>query len=243
MSVTLTTEILVAGCGCSSDVAGKWLAPLQAAIDKFKISDSPSAVASLLANVGVESQGLTVFEEGLYYTAQRLAAVWPFRYAVDAHAATKIPNDTAIRIQKNPQATANNVYANRMGNGNEASGDGYKYRGEGPIQLTGHDQFMRFFAAIDVPLNTDPTELQSPDLGAMSAAWFYVDSKAADYGVQGNFDMTCTRVNGQGPCAANQGDLRRARYAATLPLCLAAAQPVKASSKQSKSQTTPPPQQ
>jgi putative chitinase len=241
MSVTLTTEILVVGCGCSQASAEKWLAPMQAAMDKYKISDSPSNVAALLANVGVECAGLTRLSENLYYSAARLAVVWPQRYAVDPHSTTKIPNNTAVRIANNPQATANNVYANRMGNGDENSGDGYKYRAQGPIELTGRAEFLKFFANVDMPLNSDPAELQQPGIGSESAAWFFVDSGASEFGAQGNFDLTVERVNGQAPCEANQGSLRQARYKAALPLCSAAN--IQAKTPKAKSQTTPQAQQ
>jgi putative chitinase len=240
MSVKLTTDILVAGCGCSSAVAGQWLAPMQAAMDQFGISDSPSAVAALLANVGVECAGFTVMSENLNYTATRLAQVWPQRYAVDAHSAALIPNNTAVLIANNPVATANNVYANRMGNGQESSGDGYNFRGQGPIQLTGRAEYMKFFAAVDMPLFTDTSELQQPDMGSLSAAWYFQDSGALDFGVQGNFPMTVEKVNGQAPCADNQGPLRQSRYDAVLPLCSVGNQPAKKGTKTTS--TTQPPQ-
>lgn len=242
MSVTLTTEILTAGTGCSSDAAGQWLAPLQAAMDQYGISASPSNVAALLANIGVECNGFTAMSENMNYSAQRLAQVWPQRYAVAPFAANKVPNDTAVRIANNPQATANNVYANRMGNGDENSGDGWNYRAQGPIMLTGRAEFLKFFAAVDMPLNSDPATLQQPALGSTSAAWFFVDSGASDFGIQGEFDMTVQKVNGQAPCDANQGALRQSRYAAALPLCSAANSTVKSKAKTSASTTQQPPQ-
>lgn len=230
MSVKLTTDILVAGCGCTSTTAGQWLDALQAAMDQFKISDSPSASAAFLANVGVECDGFTSLSENMNYSAVRLAQVWPQRYAVSPLSDNKVPNDTAVRIAGKPQAIANNVYANRMGNGPESSGDGWRYRGQGPIQLTGRDKFMKFFAAVDMPLNSDPSELQAPQVGALSAAWDFSTSGALDFGVQGNTTMVCKLINGQSPCDANQGALRQSRYDDLLPLCSAANQPVKKTS-------------
>jgi putative chitinase len=225
MGVQLTTDILTTGCGCTSQAAGQWLDALQAAIDDPRfgtISNSPSNVAALLANVGVECGGFTALSENMNYSAARLAQVWPQRYAVDPHATNKIPNDTATRLAGNPIAIASNVYANRMGNGTEQSQDGWNFRAQGPIELTGRDAFMRFFAAVDMPLNTDPSELQQPQLGALSAAWFFFSSGASEYGIQGNFACTVQSVNGQAPCDANQGALRQSRYDAVLPLCSAA---------------------
>ncbi len=238
MTVKLTTDILVAACGANSTDAGTWLAAIQAAIDAGSISDSPSNTAAFLANVGVESQGLTKLVENLNYSAARLAVVWSQRYAVNPQADNKVPNDTAVRIGGNPQAVANNVYANRLGNGDESSGDGWKYRGQGLIQLTGRTNILQFFARADLPLNTDPSELQTIELGAASAVDFYVNRGASDFGVQGNFDQTVKLVNGALPCAENQGALRQARYAAALPLCSAANSPKKA--QKASTQTTPP---
>lgn len=238
MTVKLTTAILVAGCGASTALAGQWLDAIQAACDAQGISDNPANVAAFLANVGVESQGLSTLVENLNYTATRLAQVWPNRYAVDAQASTKIPNNTAVRIGGNPQAIANNVYANRLGNGDESSGDGWNYRGQGLIQLTGRTNILALFARADLPLNTDPSELQTTELGAASAADFWINNGANDFGTQGNFDQTVKAVNGALPCPANQGALRQARYAAVLPLCSAANVPAK--TPKAKSQTTPP---
>jgi putative chitinase len=239
MTVKLTTDILIAGCGASSTLAGQWLDAIQAAIDEQGISNSPSNTAAFLANVGVESQGLSTLVENLNYSAQRLAQVWPQRYAVNAFVDNKIPNDTAVRIAATgPQAIANNVYANRMGNGDENSGDGWRFRGQGLIQLTGRTNILAFFARADLPLNTDPSELQTTQLGAASAADFFVNSGAGDFGAQGNFDATVKAVNGALPCPANQGSVRQARYAAVLPLCSAANTPAK--TPKAKTQTTPP---
>lgn len=225
MGIKLTSAILMAGTGCSSAVAGQWLAPMQAACDEFGVSDTPERVAAFLANVGVESNGLTVFVENLNYSAQGLANTWPGRYAVGAHVLQKVPNQLAYQLAGNPQAIANNVYANRLGNGPESSGDGWKYRGQGPIQLTGRDNIMNFFAAADVPVNSDPALLQQPELGSKSAAWFFADSGALKAADANDFACTVQAVNGQLPCPANQGDRRNTLYLAALPLAQAAAKP------------------
>jgi putative chitinase len=225
MGIKLTSAILMAGTGCSAAIAGAWLAPMQAACDEFGVSDTPARVAAFLANVGVESNGLTVFVENLNYSAQGLANTWPGRYAVGAHVLQKVPNQLAYQLGGKPQAIANNVYANRLGNGPESSGDGWKFRGQGPIQLTGHDNILKFFAAAGLPLQTDPAELQRPVLGSKSAAWFFSTSGAFAYADEGNFDCTVKSVNGQVPCQENQGDRRNKLYQAALPLAQAAAKP------------------
>jgi putative chitinase len=244
MTLKLTPDIIATGCGCSSLTAATWIQAIQEAIDQFGISNTAPGTAAFLANVGVESAGLSVLSENLHYSAQGLARTWPQRYAVSPLPDNKIPNDTAVRLAAlGPQAIANNVYANRLGNGSEQSGDGWNFRGQGLIQITGRDMYMKFFAAFDLPLDTDPSEVGSTTLGAASAAWFFASQGPLDFAVQGNFDCSVKEVNGQMPCAANQGDLRQSRYAAVLPLCTAAMEPAptQPSKKgQQKAQTTPP---
>jgi putative chitinase len=202
---------------------------MQAACDKFGVSSNAKRLAAFLANVGVESNGLTVFAENTNYSAKRLAEVWPYRYAISPQVDNKVPNDTAVRIAGNPVLVASNVYANRLGNGVEETRDGWNFRGQGPIQLTGKEQILKFFMAMGLPTDSDPAALQQPDLGSMSAAWFFSICGAFDFADQGNFDMTVKRVNGQLPCPANQGERRRTLYGDVLPLLQAAPAPVKTS--------------
>jgi putative chitinase len=223
--VQLTTDILMKGTGCTSAVAGVWLEALQKACDKHVISLNAKRVAAFLANVGVESNGLTALVENTNYSAARLAVVWPGRYSVNPFAVLKVPNDTAVRIGGNPVLVASNVYANRLGNGSEESRDGWNYRGQGLIQLTGKANIQAFFVAAGLPLTTDPAELQKPELASDSAAWFFANKGCFDFADQGNFDMTVCRINGQMPCPANQGNLRRDRYQDVLPLLIAAFAP------------------
>ncbi len=206
----LTTAILMAGTSCSSATAGLWLTPMQAACDKFGAS-TPQRVAALLANIGVESAGFTQLAENLNYSAQGLANTWA-RYSSTGVKGGP-PNALANSLARNPQAIANDVYANRLGNGDPASGDGWKFRGQGPIQLTGRDVILAFLAAAGLPLYTDPTLLQQPIEGSESAVWFFGTYKNCFvYADAGNFDMTVTRVNGQAPCDANNGTQRRTSY-------------------------------
>lgn len=100
-----------------------------------------SQLAHLLANVHHETGGFISDTENLNYSAMALANTWPKRYK---NPATGKPNTLAIALAGQPEKIANNVYANRMGNGDEASGDGWKYRGRGALQLTGRDNYQLF---------------------------------------------------------------------------------------------------
>ena len=136
--------------------------PLNAALDKYEIN-TPERVAMFMAQVGHESGGLKRREENLNYSAQRLTQVFP-KYFRDVD-----PNDYA----RNPEKIANRVYGNRMGNGDEDSGDGYRYRGRGFIQLTGKNNYTAFANAMGMSLDEAVDYLSTAEGAAMSAAWFW----------------------------------------------------------------------
>lgn len=120
-------------------------------------------VAMFLAQVGHESVDLTRLEESLYYTMERLREVWPSRFP-DA-ASTK-------GYARNPEALANHTYGGRLGN--VYPGDGWRFRGRGPIQLTGRDNYQKCHDATGLPLIEHPDRLAtSPRYGAMAAAWYW----------------------------------------------------------------------
>lgn len=173
--------------------AAEWLAPLNAALRASAI-DTPLRQAAFLAQVLVESDGLRARQEALNYRAERLRAVWPSHFHDDADVA---------RCAHHPEALANHVYANRIGNGDEASGDGWRYRGRGLIQLTGRENYTRFARASGVDAVAQPDLLLTHDGAARSAAWFWQDHKLNELadrtgGADGaaQFDHISQRVNG-----------------------------------------------
>src|SRR5262249_8858281 len=94
--------------------------------------NTPKRIAHFLSQIGHESGGFRIKVEDLSYTAARLMQVWPSRF----------PNmDIARQYERNPEKLGNFVYANRMGNGDAASGDGYRFRGRGLLQLTGRSMY------------------------------------------------------------------------------------------------------
>jgi putative chitinase len=128
---------------------------------KFGI-DTPIKLAHFLAQCGHESGGFRVTSENLNYSAQGLKNIFPkyFRTVI------------AENYARNPQKIANLVYGNRMGNGPESSGDGFKYRGRGYIQLTGKDNYTAFGKAIGEDIASNPDLVQSK-YPLLSAAWFF----------------------------------------------------------------------
>ena len=215
----INADILVIGTGCSPETAAAWLDAFQAACDTFELN-TPKRIGAMLANVGIESNGLRTFEENLNYSAARLAAVWPNRYAQNPHGDIKVPNELALHLGGNPVAIANNVYADRLGNGHEVTGDGWAYRGAGPIQLTGKDVQTAFMKAVNFNPETDGNliaALHQPVIGALSACWFCAVYKNLNaLADKDMFSQYVKGVNGALPSAANRGPDRLKAYQAVV---------------------------
>lgn len=130
--------------------------------------NTPNKIAGFLSQVGHESAGFTASIENLNYGAQGLRSIFgkyfPNQALADAYA-------------RKPEKIANRVYANRMGNRDEASGDGWKYRGKGLIQLTGHDNHALFAEACDMSIDEAILYLETPMGAVHSAVWFWTKTK------------------------------------------------------------------
>lgn len=135
-------------------------------------------VASYIANMAHESGLIPGRQENGNYSAKRLAEVWK-RYAINPEAKPKdrLPNALAKRLANNPIALFNNVYADRMGNGPEKLGNGYKCRGTGPGQLTGLDNFTQFGASVGMTAMAAVEYAKTIEGGAMSFGWFWKVNK------------------------------------------------------------------
>lgn len=140
----------------------KWVEPIRVSCCKFEIN-SIRRVAAFIAQMGHESD-LKPREENLNYRAARLVEVWPSRFPTIA---------AAQPYAHNPEKLANKVYANRMGNGNEASGDGWRFRGAGPLQITGRWNWEQFAEAMEMTLEEALTFGRTIEGGVMAAAWFW----------------------------------------------------------------------
>lgn len=122
-------------------------------------------VCMFLAQCGHESGEFTRFTENLNYSAKGLRSIFGKYFATDAEAAT---------YERKPEKIANKVYANRMGNGPESSGDGWKYRGSGIIQLTGKSNYESFSKDTGIDIVTDPEVLRNDfSLIIKTAIWFW----------------------------------------------------------------------
>jgi putative chitinase len=156
---------------------------------KFQIN-TPLRLAHFLAQCGHESGGFRATQENLNYSAKGLNGIFKKYFPTEAAAAS---------YARNPQKIANKVYANRMDNGSEASGDGYKFRGRGYIQLTGRANYTLFGKAIGEDIATNP-DVVSGKYALLSAAWFWSKNglnKLADGGATDAVVTSITkRVNG-----------------------------------------------
>jgi putative chitinase len=174
---------------CSS--AAAWVTALNNAMARFDITGS-RRMAAFLAQIAHESGQLARLAENLNYTAKRLMQVWPSRFPT---------LDKAIKYEKNPEKLANHVYAGRLGNGDEASGDGWRFRGRGLIQLTGRGNYRAAGQGIGLPLEEQSELLGQPEAAALSAAWFWkshglnelADDQSND---NENFKTITKRING-----------------------------------------------
>jgi putative chitinase len=156
---------------------------------KFQIN-TPLRLAHFLAQCGHESGGFRATQENLNYSAKGLAGIFRKYFPTEAAAAS---------YARNPQKIANKVYGNRMGNGPESSGDGYKFRGRGYIQLTGKENYTAFGKAIGEDILANPDVVASK-YALLSAAWFFSKNglhKMADGGATDAVVTSITkRVNG-----------------------------------------------
>ena len=181
-------QSLQAKCGITAD--GKWgPGTYKAARDYFKMTNSQAA--HFFGQCAHESGGFKVFSENLNYSADGLTKIFKKYFPTVA--------STAGYARK-PEKIANKVYANRMGNGPESSGDGWKFRGRGPIQLTGKDNYTAFADAVGRPdILTNP-DIVAGELAFESALWFFRKNGLLVVADKGVTDAVITqitkRVNG-----------------------------------------------
>ena len=166
--------------------ASELFAPLLAdACPKWEI-DEPKEVAAFVANSAHESANFSRLEENLNYSAQALRTYWPKRVSAEL----------AQRIARQPERIANVVYANRMGNGDADSGDGWAYRGRGLIQVTGRASYDALSFAWGVDCVAEPEKLTTPEGAVVSACWFWKTNGCNELAQQERWKDLCIRING-----------------------------------------------
>jgi putative chitinase len=149
--------------------------------------NTPQRLAAFLAQCAHESGNFIFLKENLNYKAASLRRVFPKYFPDDA---------TANQYANKPQMIANRVYANRMGNGDEASGDGWKFCGRGLIQLTGKNNYTFFAGSLDIPLDEASEYLETFEGALQSACFFWEQNKLNQYADTGDILTMTKRING-----------------------------------------------
>lgn len=158
-----------------------------AACEKYGIN-TPARVAAFCAQVSHESAGRTRFVENLQYTAARLMQVWPRKFKTRA---------IAVEYQRlGAESIANKAYAFVNGNGSEASGDGWLFRGRGDFQLTGKDNYRAAALGTGLPLESKPDLAAVPKNGALIAAWYWDSRGLNPLADAGDIMEITRRING-----------------------------------------------
>jgi putative chitinase len=163
-----------------------WYEALCTLLPDYEIN-TPNRVAAFLAQCAHESGGFKALKENLNYQAASLCRVFPKYF----------PNmDIANQYAHNQEAIANRVYGGRMGNGPEATGDGFKYCGRGLIQLTGKQNYTKFAESIDTPIEDIPEFLGTFEGAIQSACWFWETNNLNQYADSGDILTMTKRING-----------------------------------------------
>jgi putative chitinase len=154
--------------------------------EKYEIN-TKERVAGFLAQCGHESLDFTVLKENLNYGAKGLRGTFGKYFPDDA---------TATKYERKPEMIANRVYASRMGNGNEASGDGYKFRGRGAIQLTGCSNYTAFAKDVGKTIDETITYLETLEGAIESACWFWKKNGLNEIADKKDITLMTKRING-----------------------------------------------
>ena len=164
----------------------QWFEAISEILPEYEIT-TPQRVAAFLAQCAHESGGFVFLKENLNYKAASLRRVFPKYFPDDAIAAQYAGKGEMI---------ANRVYANRMGNGDEASGDGFKYCGRGLIQLTGKNNYTFFAGSLDIPVEEASEYLQTFEGAVQSACFFWEQNKLNQWADAGDILTLTKRING-----------------------------------------------
>ena len=178
----------------------QWYAPLTNHLDYYEIN-TVQRVAAFLAQTTEESMNFTALHENLNYSAPGLMAT--FRHYFPTQ-------DLANEYARQPERIANRVYSNRLGNGDEASGDGWQYCGRGLIQVTGRSNYLACSQMLfnDDRLVYSPEWLESKEGAILSSCWFWIADNLNSLADAGDIDAVTHRVNAAGLGEEN----RRTRY-------------------------------
>lgn len=167
-------------------IGQQWVTALNDTFSQFGIL-TPNQQAAFIGQCGHECGHFRILEENLNYRAATLMKLWPKRFPT-----LEIANAYA----GNPKKIANMVYANRMGNRDESSGDGYRFRGRGCIQLTGHANYFHAGKALGVDFVMEPDLVATPKYAAMTAGWYWKTHGCNEIAESADWLKLTKKING-----------------------------------------------
>lgn len=184
----ISLELLQALCPkTKSSVLAQYAEPLHEVAEYYDMYTNPKRLAGFLSQVAHESGGFTAVKENLNYSAKGLMGTFKKYF----------PNEAiANQYQRQPEKIANKVYANRMANGDEASGDGYRFCGRGLIQLTGRANYTKFAHDLGISIEETVSYLETPNGAVSSAGWFWDNNNLNGYCDRDDFIGLTKRING-----------------------------------------------
>jgi putative chitinase len=165
---------------------GYWHHALAQLLPQYEIN-TPDRIAAFLAQCAHESGGFVFIKENLNYRWQSLRKTFPKYFPTDA---------LAQQYEKQPQKIANRVYANRMGNGPEESGDGWKFCGRGLIQVTGRENYSWFAASLQISPEEASEYMETFEGAAQSACWFWESNNLNQWADKQDILTLTKRING-----------------------------------------------
>lgn len=170
----------------NNQYVGDWFEALNTLLPEYDINTVPR-VAAFVAQCAHESGGFKMLKENLNYRAVTLRKIFPKYFPTD---------ELAAQYAGKPELIANKVYGNRMGNGDESSGDGFRYCGRGLIQLTGKNNYMAFAESIETPVEEIPEFLGTFEGAVQSACWFWETNNLNQWADKGDILTLTKRING-----------------------------------------------
>lgn len=163
-----------------------WYEALKNNLPHYNI-DNKNRICAFIAQCAHESANFKILKENLNYRAESLQRVWPRHFPSDR---------IAQEYAKQPEKIANRAYANRMGNGDESSGDGWKFCGRGLIQLTGRNNYQLFADSIGYDIEELPNYLMTFDGAVKSACWFWTVNELNQWADQSDIKTLTKKING-----------------------------------------------
>jgi putative chitinase len=167
-------------------IGPQWVDALNETFNRFGIN-TPRQQAAFIGQCGHECGNFKILEENLNYRAATLMKLWPKRFPTQ---------QVADSYAGNPKKIANMVYASRMGNRDESSGDGYRFRGRGCIQLTGHANYFHAGKALGFDFVMEPDLVATPKFAALTAGWYWDTHKLNDIAERADWVTLTKKING-----------------------------------------------